>query len=147
MMAQPVSESFLRALQRDLTLEDVAAMPCLSIMQPWAWLIANEYKDIENRAWYTHFRGVFLIHAGKKYDKSFDHAWARKIIGREVDIPGPKSAQLGGIVGMANLSACVTKSTSPWFFGPQGFVINNARPLNFLPCRGALGFFQTGSVK
>jgi hypothetical protein len=35
----------------------------LSIRQPWAWLIANGHKDIENRSWNTNYRGAFLIHA------------------------------------------------------------------------------------
>ncbi len=45
-------------------------MKALSIRQPWAWLIANGYKDIENRSWRTNFRGEFLIHAGKKFDSA-----------------------------------------------------------------------------
>jgi hypothetical protein len=40
-------------------------MKALSIRQPWAWLILNAGKDIENRDWPTHFRGRFLIHASK----------------------------------------------------------------------------------
>ena len=35
----------------------------LSIQQPWAWLIVNDHKDIENRDWRTHYRGPVLIHA------------------------------------------------------------------------------------
>lgn len=38
-------------------------MKALSIRQPWAWLIANGYKDIENRSWRTNYRGPVLIHA------------------------------------------------------------------------------------
>ena len=37
--------------------------PCLSIRQPWAWLIAHGWKNIENRTWPTGYRGRFLIHA------------------------------------------------------------------------------------
>ena len=37
----------------------------LSIRQPWAWLILNAGKDIENREWPTRFRGRVLIHASK----------------------------------------------------------------------------------
>ncbi len=43
-------------------------MKALSIMQPWAWLIVNGHKDIENRNWPTRFRGPVYIHAGKKID-------------------------------------------------------------------------------
>ena len=40
----------------------------LSIQQPWAWLIVNGHKDIENRDWRTNFRGPVAIHAGKKIE-------------------------------------------------------------------------------
>lgn len=42
-------------------------MKALSILQPWAWLITAGHKDIENRRWWTNYRGPFLIHAGKKW--------------------------------------------------------------------------------
>ncbi|WP_234838619.1 ASCH domain-containing protein [Sinorhizobium meliloti] len=42
----------------------------ISIMQPWAWLIVNGHKDIENRDWPTKSRGPVAIHAGKKVDTS-----------------------------------------------------------------------------
>lgn len=32
-------------------------LPAISIRQPWAWLILNAGKDIENRDWPTNFRG------------------------------------------------------------------------------------------
>ena len=35
----------------------------LVVRQPWAWLIVNGYKDIENRSWRTRYRGALLIHA------------------------------------------------------------------------------------
>jgi hypothetical protein len=31
---------------------------------------------------------------------------------------------------------------SPRFFGAFGFVLRNARPVDFVPVKGALGFFQ-----
>ncbi len=37
---------------------------------------------------------------------------------------------------------CVNQSDSEWFFGDYGFVLNNARPLPFIPCKGALSFFK-----
>ena len=36
---------------------------CLSIRQPWAWLVAHGWKNIENRTWQTNYRGRLLIHA------------------------------------------------------------------------------------
>jgi hypothetical protein len=39
-------------------------MKTLSVKQPWASLIVEGIKDIENRTWKTKFRGRVLIHAG-----------------------------------------------------------------------------------
>lgn len=113
-------------------------MRALSIMQPWAWLIVQGHKDVENRTWPTDFRGPVLIHAGKKpdFDPAMEWEWG--------DIPPPTGDQieLGGIVGEAEIVDCVRRSASRWFRGPWGFVLRNARPLPFRPCRGMLGFFQ-----
>lgn len=125
----------------------------LSIMQPWAWLIANGHKDIENRDWRypPKFRGRFLIHAGKAVDQE---SLTDLIVGVHPvtgqPLKGALAAQLkagyelprGGIVGVATLADVVTQSSSPWFVGQLGFVIRDAEPLPFMPCRGALGFFR-----
>jgi hypothetical protein len=38
-------------------------MKVIVIRQPWAWLIVNGFKDIENRSWATRYRGPLLIQA------------------------------------------------------------------------------------
>ena len=112
-------------------------MKALSIMQPWAYLIVQGFKDIENRTWRTGFRGPVLIHAGKKFDGKDDaNDWDWPHIER------PEDFDMGGIVGEAEIVDCVTRSASRWFEGPYGFLIRNARPLPFRPCRGMLGFFE-----
>jgi ASCH domain len=112
-------------------------MKALSIQQPWGHLIASGQKDIENRDWPTRFRGRFLIHVGKRIDIDFD---ARDFPGMALQMPPVLDA--GGIIGEAEIVDCVTKSTSPWFFGKFGFVIRNAKLLPFRPYRGALRFFD-----
>ncbi|HTV55212.1 MAG TPA: ASCH domain-containing protein, partial [Terriglobia bacterium] len=52
-------------------------MKALSIRQPWAWLIVNGFKPIENRSWNTNFRGRILIHASLKVDREGEK-WVRK---------------------------------------------------------------------
>lgn len=42
-------------------------MRALSVMQPWASLIAHGHKKIESRSWYTAFRGELAIHAAKGF--------------------------------------------------------------------------------
>jgi hypothetical protein len=126
-------------------------MKALSIRQPWLWAIIYCGKDIENRSWSTKYRGPVLLHAAKGMsDDEFDEGM--DFVDRVV--PLDKAGEMrrrarfvngedrrGGIVGAAEIVDCVTQSDSPWFFGPYGFVLRNARPLPFRPCRGQLGFF------
>lgn len=119
-------------------------MKALSIRQPWAWLIAYGLKDIENRTWPTHFRGRFLIHASRGMTRA-EYDGARFFAHRirpHMMFPDLTAFERGGIVGEAELVDCVTDSGSPWFCGPIGFVLRNAKPLPFRPYTGALGFFE-----
>ena len=44
-------------------------MKALSIIQPWATLIALGEKKIETRSWATKHRGPLLIHSSKRIEK------------------------------------------------------------------------------
>ena len=57
-------------------------------------------------------------------------------------LPEYEALQRGGIIGEAEIVDCVDHSASPWFVGPFGFVLRNARPLPFRPLKGRLGFFE-----
>lgn len=117
-------------------------MRVLSIRQPWAWLIVNGYKDIENRKWPTLERGQVSIHAGKvmTHEEYLDAVRFCARLG--VGVPMEHTLERGGIVGFAYLCGCVKKSESRWFTGPYGFKFRNAWPLPFQPCQGQLGFFD-----
>lgn len=110
-------------------------MKALSVKQPWAWLIANGHKDIENRTWNTHFRGKFLVHASKGLDKKALDKYLHLI-------PSGTVLKRGGIVGAVMLDSVVKESTSEWFIGPFGFVLKDAKPCMFVECKGKLGFFE-----
>lgn len=124
----------------------------LSVRQPWPWAIFHAGKDIENRDWPTRYRGLVLIHAGKAMTSDdFDDCLStiEEIAPLDRDASLRRRARIvngeaprGGIVGEAEIVDCVTSSASPWFFGRYGFVLRNARPTPFRPCRGALGFFE-----
>lgn len=123
-------------------MDDLPQM-ALSIRQPWAWAILDAGKDIENRNWSTKFRGPVCIHASAGMTKreylefegvyGLDHRWT---------IPEPNALLKGGIIGIADIVDCVPEHQSPWFFGRWGFVLRNARPVEFIPVKGALGFFD-----
>ena len=112
----------------------------LTIRQPWAWLIVNGFKDIENRSRRTHYRGPILIHAGLSGADLGDgviedlKAKYRITLPREVDV--------GGIIGVVDLVDCVERHKSKWFHGPFGWVLANPRRLRFRDCKGALGIFR-----
>lgn len=116
--------------------------PVLSIRQPWAWLICHGGKDIENRNWPTRFRGKFLIHAGKGMTRDEYENAEWDALENGVTLPPYAALERGGIVGEAEIVDCVTHSDSPWFCGDYGFVLRNAKPLPFWPCKGMLGFFH-----
>lgn len=137
-------------------------MKALSIQSPWSWLIALGHKNVENRSRGTSFRGQFLIHAGKTMDQTALNALLsghHPVTGEKLT-PGfyrsfavareANQLRLGGIVGVATLVDCVAKDdahlgsayTSPWFVGPHGYLLKDARPLPFVPFRGQLGFFD-----
>jgi hypothetical protein len=122
----------------------------LSIRQPWAWLIVNGFKDIENRSWQTNLREEIFIHASKTMT-GIDYRSAmcfvedlkrnQNVALPIITIPDKKDLQYGGIVGAATITACVTESDSPWFTGDYGFVLEDPRVLSFMPCPGTLKFF------
>ncbi|MCK9494194.1 MAG: ASCH domain-containing protein [Dehalococcoidia bacterium] len=112
----------------------------LSVRQPWAWLIVNGYKPVENRTWPTNFRGPVAIHAGQTYDMEGD-SWVRDMF-PEIPLPRVAEIERGGIVGVARVTDCVQTMDSTWFFGPYGFVLDAARTVPFVACRGKLGFFR-----
>lgn len=117
----------------------------LSVRQPWAWLIVNGWKNIENREWSTRVRGRILIHASKTMtigDYEACKLFVRGMAPHLADlIPGRLNLYRGGIVGSAVPLDCVTHHDSEWFTGPFGFVLDNAQPLPFHPLKGRLGFF------
>lgn len=123
-------------------------MKAISIRQPWAWLIVNGYKDIENRSWDTKYRGMVLIHASKgmtidQYQAGLEICNSLPPFER-IALPALEKLERGGIVGYAYITGTTRDSASPWFFGPVGFNLTGAKPLPFLPLKGRLSFFETG---
>lgn len=121
-------------------------MRTLSIRQPWAWLIVQGHKTIENRDWSTGYRGEFLIHAGAGIVQR-DYREIAAHLDAELGILVPPFTDLdrvprGGIVGVATLTGIVTESDDPFFMGPYGWTLTNATPLHFIAAKGQLGWFD-----
>lgn len=121
-------------------------MPALSIRQPWAWLIVNGFKDVENRSWPTPFRGRVLIHAGKTLTEAYYREVRSSLAAAGLlppEFPAIEDLPRGGIVGEAVIYDCVDVCASPWFIeGNHAFLLRNAKPSAFWPMNGRLGFFD-----
>jgi hypothetical protein len=118
----------------------LARLRALSIRQPWAWLIVNSAKDIENRSWRTRLRGALLIHASSSLD---GYAERVKQVERKHGISVPSELETGGIVGVVDVIDCVETHKSKWFEkGNFGWVLANPRRLKFRRCKGAVGLFR-----
>lgn len=124
-------------------------MRALSIRQPWAWLIVNGHKDIENRDWATQFRGPVLIHASKTASKKYVREVSDQVLQQfGIQVPELDALPRGGVVGQAVITDCVASHTSPWFIpGGHGFVLAQVQQLPLYPCKGALGFFHVACDK
>lgn len=118
-------------------------MKALSIRQPWAWLIINGGKDIENRSWHTNYRGRFLVHAAKNMTREeYADGYRFALECGVTDLPRFDELQRGGVVGSVELVDSVDSSTSPWYMGQKAFVLRNPQHLPFTPLRGQLSFFE-----
>lgn len=116
-------------------------MKAISIKQPWASLIIEGIKDIENRSWYTHYRGRLYIHASKGYDRQGADL-VSKLYPEHESIIKDASEIRGGIIGHVHLVDCVTSHNSPWFHGEYGFVLTSFKEIPFYPIKGQLGLFD-----
>lgn len=120
----------------------------LSVRQPWAWLIVNGWKNIENRDWPTKRTGRVWIHASGSMTQA-DYCAARLFIcgfdwgpGLLSRMPAAGDLVRGALVGSVTILGCVTAHSSDWFTGPYGFVVDDAEACAPRPMRGALGFFK-----
>jgi ASCH domain len=122
-------------------------MKAISIRQPWAWLIVNGHKDVENRSWSTKHRGQILIHASKVMTRLDFAQCHRFALARGVTLPRFEELERGGLIGTALLVDCLTTSDSPWYAPAHdqlgyGFLLAQPKSIPFVERSGALGFFE-----
>jgi hypothetical protein len=110
-------------------------MKIITIRQPWAHLIVNGSKNIENWTWATSYRGPVLIHASLNVNRAL-------CLKHRLDL---KTLKRGGVIGIAEIADCVNMHPSRWFIGPYGFVLRKRRPLPFIKWKGALGLREVPS--
>lgn len=88
-------------------------MKVITVIQPWALLLATGKKKMETRSWKTNYQGKILIHAGKKPYSQVEPlipAGDRKRIRETLRlgyIDWRDRIPTGAIIGIANLVNCV----------------------------------------
>lgn len=98
-------------------------MKTITIKQPWASLIVEGIKDVENRSWKTNFRGRVLVHAG--LDKRLTTlsptslmttSQVNALMNSDVNysLNDFKFRQLGAIIGSVEIVDCVKRYDSVW---------------------------------
>lgn len=121
---------------------------CLSVWQPWAWLLVNGPKTVENRTWAAPrgYRGPLLIHAAQREDAEAMLDFMRQRVSD--DLPMPEMPR-GAIVGVVDLVGC-TKERSDFDWhekGKVGWYVENARPFEkAIPWKGKQGMFKVNPM-
>ena len=99
-------------------------MKVLSVKSPWAGLIADGIKHIENRTWRTKYRGTILIH---------------------------RSGENGAIIARTNLISIISPedarglypSQAQYIYGPWCWIFYNTQKLaEEIPIKGELGIWE-----
>ena len=123
-------------------------MKALTIKEPWASLIIEEYKKYEFRSWKTKYRGKILIHAGCSVEKDMMKRFSDYNI----------NVNPGYIIGHATIVDCILvdeefnkklRNIDPVVYGRSNHtetyawklenVVKYEKPI---PCKGKLGLWN-----
>lgn len=126
-------------------------MKAVTIWQPWAWLIVEGIKRVENRSWSLpgSYRGPLVIHAGKS--RAGLH-WTEDLTIRDLvpNLPARKDLPRGMIVGVVEVVRCLPVADylrkypdDPFACGPICWEFRNAMALSDpIPYIGARRIFD-----
>jgi hypothetical protein len=136
---------------RQMRVEQAESRPlyALTLWQPWADLIVDGIKPVENRPWPPPRWLIgqrFAIHAGRTYDTECAEECAAGSFSEDrspIIVKSKAEITLGAIVGVATLERYNKKASlfrsadeSPWFFGPFGWWLRDVIRIDPVPCRG-----------
>jgi hypothetical protein len=141
-------------------------MYALSVRLPWAFLLVYRHrgrhlKDVENRSWYTDYRGSLYVHASQTIDDAMERTAAFMMLVEQLGMEEAVEVQReyrrllpkmpGKIIGEQNIIDCrfraeenKTDAFSIWHIpGSYGFYMNEPKMYErFIPYKGRLKFFN-----
>ena len=132
-------------------------MKAITLIQPWASLVAIGAKRIETRSWATSYRGPHAIHASARYP-----GWAKAVALEEPAIRAalleallpPQRLITGHIIAVCDLVDCfqITPENQPaepersygdYTPGRYAWALNDVRKLpRPIPAKGRLGLWE-----
>lgn len=133
-------------------------MKAISLIQPWATLIALGAKTIETRMWGTQYRGNILIAASKKRPPKEMLYWGFEILIKRGIIEDQIEFQsltypLGKVLCVAEIVACRPMTTTDEQAalcevtpGRMAWVLRNIRQIKPFDIKGALGLYEVPKV-
>lgn len=131
-------------------------MKAITIKQPFATLIVDGVKDVENRSWVLPKKYIgerVLIHASSKifrmYQLELDNDLIERLHRSGYETNRERNFQTGAILGSAIITGCVTDSESVWAM-PDHFHFTLAHAVRFpqpIPATGKLGFWDYDAIK
>src|SRR5262249_13006032 len=80
-------------------------LPCITVRQPFAGLLAAGIKPVENRSQAYNSRGELAIHAGKTVD-------AEALERAELNFPAAPLTALGAVLAVGVVAGCHPADTS-----------------------------------
>lgn len=105
-------------------------MKVITLIQPWATLIALGEKRIETRSWSTNIRGEIAIHAGKKVDKSvFEQPFYSDVLQKHSITP--ENIVTASIIAVCRISAVKRTEELNYFISDQERAFGNFSPNRF----------------
>jgi hypothetical protein len=128
-------------------------MKALTVIQPWATLLAIGAKRIETRSWKTNYRGPLAIHAAARFPKSvlelcLHPEFAMALSGQSIETG--RVLAIGELVDCVDTAALVARGLSDreqlfgdFSAGRYGWVIAGVQVLSPpAPVAGSLGLWD-----
>ena len=116
---------------------------CLTVRQPWSYLIVNGHKTIENRSWSIGYRGPVVIQSAAKVGNRDEFNTLCLDIERETGIHLPLQFTLGSTEGIVTLSDVTKNSRSIWAApGDYHWILKDPIKLPAVSVSGKLGLWD-----
>lgn len=123
---------------------DSMLMSCLSIKQPWTWLIWAGYKTIETRLWKTDYRGDILIVSSKgKMTRQQQHEFESIYPDKMDEVLYGQALVIAKVVDCREMVvADETAARCEVYPGAYAWVLENVRQVGPVDIKGQLKIYQ-----